>query len=116
MKRFLCVICGKEETPSRWTSDLAARLVEHQNCFSCSFWLDHASRKDNPCSVRINGRHYFIGDEGYTGRFRGFRGRKFLINFIDGRKVTTTNLWPQGTIPDHFRNLLPDNASFGGPE
>jgi len=35
-----------------------------------------------------------------------------VIKFRDGRSVTSTNLWCQGTIPLQYRDELPDNAEF----
>lgn len=61
--------------------------------------------------VRVGGKHYQIAPEKQSG-MRGFGGAKFLIRFFDGRSVETTNLWSQGTIPEHFRSRLPDNAEF----
>lgn len=39
-------------------------------------------------------------------------GRKFHIQMHDGQVIETTELWHQGTIPEHFRERLPDNANF----
>ena len=40
----------------------------------------------------------------------------FWIRFKDGHTITTNNLWCHGTIPEDFRNKLPDNAEFYTPE
>lgn len=83
------------------------------NCFTCNFWAEKIEAVNDPRSVRIDGGHYWIGDEDPTNRFRGFGGRRFNIKFHDGREVQTTNLWHQGQIPEHFRDILPDNAEWG---
>lgn len=76
-------------------------------CFSCNFWREKLSIKDDPSVFRINGGHYCLGGEG------GFGGRKFSIKRVDSGKVIETNkLWSQGEIPTHFRDRLPDNAEF----
>ncbi|GLX06736.1 hypothetical protein [Microbispora sp. NBRC 16548] len=62
----------------------------------------------------VNGEHYAICDEDAPG-FRGYGGRRFDVQFHDGRTVTTTNLWCQGTVPAQFRHLYPDNARFVQP-
>ncbi|MGW4792213.1 hypothetical protein ACWEPC_07335 [Nonomuraea sp. NPDC004297] len=45
----------------------------------------------------VDGEHYAIG--GDTGGFRGHGGRHFDIEWFDGRRATTQNLWHQGTVP-----------------
>lgn len=76
------------------------------------FWKSKVEIKDNPNVARINGVHYFIGDEKGTNSFRGFDGEKFRIKFHDGREVTTTNLWYNGKIPEEYMKELLDNAVF----
>ncbi|MEV4748997.1 hypothetical protein AB0K21_21685 [Streptosporangium sp. NPDC049248] len=77
------------------------------------FWGPGGERGlDDPAKrVVVNGEHYLIcGDE--TGGFRGYGGRRFDIEFFDGRTATTRNLWCQGTIPPRWRDRYPDNARF----
>lgn len=63
--------------------------------------------------VVINGIHYIMGRNGAKpGQFNGFGGRRHDIEFFDGRKVTTYDLWYQGVIPPVFRDQLPDNARW----
>lgn len=63
--------------------------------------------------VVVDGEHYRIGAGKTT--FRGFGGRRFDIEFLDGRKVTTRDLWHQGVIPPKWRERFPDNARFVTP-
>lgn len=82
-------------------------------CFHCGFWIVYVQSQDNPHHVIIDGMHYVVqADEG-SRSWRGFGGRKFTINFFDGRVVETSNLWHQGTILPWFRDRMPDNAEFG---
>ena len=82
-------------------------------CFTCQFWVEKMDPdcRDSPLTVRISGRHYRIGPERAEG-FRGYGGARFVIQFHDGRKAVTTNLWSQGEIPEAFWALLPNNATF----
>jgi len=108
-----CQECGKREE-LHWIPEVNEALVKYQLCFKCNFWREKVLIKDEPRVARIDGRHYQVGQEhapGYGG-FRGFGGTGFTIVFDDGRKVKTTNLWHQGTIPKHFKERLPDNAHF----
>lgn len=64
--------------------------------------------------VVIDGEHYVIRED--AGPIRGFGGRRFDIQFFDGRTVTTRNLWHQGTVPAEWRHRYPDNAAFVQPQ
>ncbi|WP_433235329.1 DUF6197 family protein [Streptosporangium sp. CA-135522] len=77
------------------------------------FWGPGGERDDDDPVKRVvvEGEHYLIVDETCSG-FRGFGGRRFDIEFFDGRTATTWNLWHQGTIPARWRDRYPDNARF----
>jgi hypothetical protein len=64
--------------------------------------------------VVIDHTVYKIGPEhGRSGSgFRGFCGRRFDIEFLDGRTVTTTNLWEAKTVPPKWRDRWPDTARW----
>lgn len=89
-------------------------------CVSCFWWTQKLEYADDPSSLRVNGRHYWIGpehiDEPGAARKhqRGSYGDPYTIVLTDGRTVRTTNLWTQGDVPAHFRDRLPDNARFEG--
>ena len=102
-----CRECGNTSTE---TSGDLTRLAAEQLCFTCDFWLGYVARRDEANVVRLGGRHYILGDENASPTMRGSYGRRHLIRFSDGRTAETGNLWHQGTIPDHFRDRLPDNA------
>ena len=90
------------------------KLIKRQLCFKCNFWIEKVDLVNHPDSVRVDGSHYWINPERLRpGAFRGFGGKQFIIIFNNGRRVTTTNLWHQGTIPPRFKDRLPDNAKFG---
>ncbi|GGY88793.1 hypothetical protein CP967_31265 [Streptomyces nitrosporeus] len=81
------------------------------------FWTGHSQHPDiytlpsdanESRRVVVDGQHYSIG----PGNSGGFGGRRFDIEFFDGRKVTTHDLWSQGTIPPKHRERYPDNARF----
>lgn len=87
------------------------RLAADGRCFLCGYWLEQIDVEPET-RVVVDGVHYRLGNERSQSRFRGYGGREFVIRFHDGREVTTTNLWHQGTIPEHLRDRLPDNAVF----
>jgi len=96
----------------------AAKIHAPQGlCFGCGFWHEkiELARTAADRVVRVNGRHFMIGDEPQPGAYRnglGHGGFRFVIRFTDGREVTSHNLWGQGEIPERFRDRLPDNARF----
>ena len=103
-----CVICNKELEESSYSH----KVICNDKCFYIDFWNDKVKIKDNKNTVRIDGKHYHIGNENSRSSFRGFGGDKCIIKFFDGREVVTTNLWHNGTIPESHKELLPDNAKF----
>ncbi|WDP93379.1 MAG: hypothetical protein HUN04_22710 [Desulfobacter sp.] len=106
-KTYTCECCEKS-----YTRHLASEAYLRNNCYDCSFWLCKMEYPDFMAERRaiIDGSHYIIRAE--TDGLRGFGGRKFIIQFFDGRIIETNNLWCQGEIPDRFRKRLPDNAVF----
>jgi hypothetical protein len=106
-----CKICGGI-VHTNFIDSVKIKLTEQNICYTCNFWSEKIDIKDNPRTVRVNGTHYWIEDDKPNAAFQGFGGSKFDIQFNDGRKVVTHNLWCQGDIPLRFRDLLPDNAIF----
>ena len=105
---MICEVCGKEIETSKYSSG----IICSDECFHDHYWLERIKRKNCKTQVVIDGSVYQIGDE-HTCSMRGFDGRKFVIDFFDGRRVITTNLWSNGPIPENFRKRLPDNAKWG---
>jgi len=106
-----CIICKKEIEESRYSNkDLCS-----SECHNIDFWNDYVLRANEKKIARIDGSHYVISPDNPNAAFKGFGGREFTIKFNDGRIVTTRNLWHQGTIPEDFKNRLPDNAVFVQP-
>lgn len=110
-----CKECG-EDHQAYYMDDVRDNMVAQQLCFSCLFWQEYVDRKDEPEIARINGEHYFVQPlSPAAGGMRGYGGHPFTIHFTDGRPqpiVHTINLWHQGVIPAHFRDRLPDNATW----
>ena len=105
-----CPTCG-QELGKFWSDENS--MKKHGECFECSLWRERLSLVGNSDVAIIDGTLYTIGDEDSTDpSCRGFGGDKFVINFKDGRKVTTTNLWCGGEISEHWRPQFPDNADF----
>ena len=109
-----CKICGRKDDPEKYCENTKDRMEADGICFYCDFWEEHKRYDDaHPDEfVIINGTHFMISPEDQNG-MRGFDGRKFTIKFNNGKKITTTNLWHQGEIPEHFKHYWPkDTAKF----
>ena len=116
-EQVICKVCSKIEG-LRWYDRTNETLKKTNLCFSCNFWHEKIALKDDPSSVRIDGNHYWIGEDPSKDDLKkykvnyGFYGRKFIILFNDDRQVTTNNLWHNGAISDSWKEALPDNAIF----
>ena len=110
----LCPNCKKEEIekPGKHTGPEAKEAMEKGWCWTCGYW-SLAIRKNN--MTIIDGFTYKPGTR-TEGKFRGMAGRRFDIEYFDGQRCTTFDLWGGGQIPENFRHLRPDNAKFRGAE
>lgn len=109
MKTDKCKYCGEI---NKHTHD---HITKPGECFLCWFWKRNyeADQKEPSSFAIIDGHHYRIeGEAKDMGDFRGFAGRRFVIQFNDGRNVITTNLWSQGEISSYWKTKMPDNAVF----
>ena len=113
-KECKCKICGNTYNLDDYnTCDLTNIMEKEHVCFSCAFWLEKIALT-NENTVIVNGERYTIGEENPDLYFKGFGGAEFNIEFFDGRKVVSHNMWYQGKIPERFRKYpeLQDNARF----
>ena len=107
-----CSECGARNYSVNYFEPIRSRLVNDSLCFECDFWR---------CICSTAGQKVIVGNivyqpapeqpQGYRG-FLGFGGQRFDIEFLDGRRMTSTNLWCNGHIPERFKSRLPDNARF----
>lgn len=90
-------------------------------CFNCNHWQELLENKDIAVIyIRVEGHHYGCSVSSLNkgaGRYAGFGGRKFWIRLKEERlgipkEFFTCDMWHQGSIPEHFREKLYDNAEF----
>ena len=108
-----CKICGQEEDISLFIHQ--DELEKKGVCFSCDLWQKRANnyqKEDKYLHPIIDGVYYTIDDENSTSHFRGFGGYQFQIEFKDGHRVISTNLWCGGDVPEIWQSKLPNNARF----
>lgn len=112
----VCKECEKHEN-GKWLEHVEKELQERQLCSNCNFWFDIFLKVETPESVVVDGKAYTIGKENISKHaFRGHSGCLFFIRFTGGRKVISSNLWHRGTVPDIWKDRIPDNAEFVYPE
>jgi hypothetical protein len=87
---------------------------EHDSFWGPGGYIDRENIPERTIA-RIDGHHYVIEPD-TDGGFQGMGGRKFTIDFFDGRSVVTHNLWSQGIIPLKWQERHPDNAQFRSAE
>ncbi|MEU1266692.1 hypothetical protein ABZ473_32440 [Streptomyces cellulosae] len=118
---FDCKLCAGRGTDAE-VGGVGERLVRWKVCRSCDFWLTCVGYRalgdqdpDGRRVLRVAGRHYMTWTEkqgcppeiGHTTR----SDRPYLL-LEDGIVRNARWLWMMGTIPERFREQLPDNARF----
>lgn len=111
-----CVECG-EWSDVCFNSSTTESLWRRQVCFNCDFWLEKVRWATDPPAkyagriAVVGGRHWVVGSRATGDKSHmGCGGREVTVRWHDGRVTSTNNLWGQGTIPEHFRDRLPDTA------
>lgn len=74
------------------------------------YWAKRLADIPEDRRVVIDHVHYMLGDG--KGPSYGHGGRAFEIEFFDGRRLVTRDLWYQGMVPPAWREKYPDNARF----
>jgi hypothetical protein len=108
----ICKDCGAEDYSVSFTPNCNEMKVMAREgvCFTCAFWRVRVSE---PQATVIEGRIYSVGDpKRPPGPHNGMAGRRFDIEYFDGRRVTTHDLWAGGEIPERLRSQIPDTARF----
>lgn len=107
-----CKCCGHDEM-CVWNEETNAKLVKNSMCFTCDYWEGSASRVARsvgmkfPTAVVVHNKEdggpmvYFVANEmpQFRGLMRGYGGDRFIIDFDDGRKMASSNMWSGQKIP-----------------
>lgn len=106
----ICKDCGERNYSTSFRDCPEKRLIDSEGiCFTCAFWRVRAAERHETV---IDGRLYTVGNRPEGGRFNGMAGRRFDIEYFDGRKVTTYDLWSGAEIPERYREAIPNTARF----
>lgn len=95
--RYRCSTCRRVDVKNNDSDFVLPGL-----CFNCSFWTHIYNEKDE---------HFIIDGHSYAPGKGGFGGRTFHVESADGRTFSG-ELFTQGEVPSHFRDLLPDDSVF----
>ncbi len=99
-----CQHCGWHGV-TNGTRETNEDMIEHDACADCIWWFRLAGESDLPDSIRIGGEHYTL-TENPMARCGG------RVRMLNGLDLGPVNLWSNGTIPERWRELLPDNAKW----
>ena len=112
-KNHTCTRCGQAYS-NDYTGEVANIMETQHVCFFCAFWIwQHRLDEEGGRKFAIiNGKHYVLAPHTDINWPVGFCRQKFTIRFFSGEEVVCDNLWHQGEIPEHFRDIMPDNAEF----
>ena len=110
-----CPGCGETGFWTRYGGSEGARMARTGECFTCAFWEIRATRG---CETVIDGWTYYPGNRDRPwsdgGAGHGMSGRRFEIEYFDGRRIVTYDLWSGGEVPKRFRHRFSDTARFVG--
>lgn len=115
VQKLVCNECGVVDYCTSFTKTSAVKQAMDANgiCWECAFWRVEVTK---PHEVVISGRIYSLGNVNKAPGcpHSGMAGRRFDIEFFDGRVVTTHDLWSGGEVPEKHRQQIPDTARFLG--
>ena len=121
--QITCPICGRIDDTEEYINSPIRKIMEEKKCcFHCAFWFN-ISKGDqyieyHSIPVVVNHSHwsYPSSEPVHLERSNGWSyipiSILHYILFEDGRVAKTNQLWHQGTVPEHFYDLIPNNAVF----
>lgn len=111
----VCHDCGAVNYSTSFTPTCSEKkLIDAEGiCFTCAFWRVQIAKKHD---LVIAGRIYSPGDikKPPNQPHSGMAGRRFDIEYFDGRRITTHDLWAGSEVPERYKHLVPDTARFLG--
>jgi len=109
----VCNDCGAVNYSTAFTPNCPEKkLIDSEGiCFTCAFWRVRIAQKHDTV---IAGRIYTVGNRPKGSEHNGMAGRRFDLEYFDGRHVTTYDLWSGGEVPERYRAQIPDTAKFLG--
>lgn len=121
--QITCPICGRIDDTEEYIDCPIRKIMEEKKCcFHCAFWYNiHKGDQDTEgpsTPLVVNHSHWSypsaepINFERYHGGpCRPIPTMQYIL-FEDGRIAETNRLRHQGTVPEPFYDLIPNNAVF----
>lgn len=121
--QITCPICGRVDDIEEYINSPIRKIMEEKKCcFHCAFWYNiHEVDKDTDdlsIPVVVNHSHWSYPlsnpirfEQSHGWSYRPVPTMQYIL-FEDGRVAETNQLWHHGTVPEHFYNLMPNNAVF----
>ena len=118
-----CPICGRIDDPEEYIDSRIKEIMENKKCcFHCAFWYHIAEydpdEENTSIPVVVNHTHWSYPSqeplhfpESHGWSLRPIHIMHYIL-FENGIVAETNQLWYQGDIPEHFRNMIPNNAVF----
>lgn len=114
-KERVCKDCGAINYSISYMQNCEEKqaMDAHGTCFHCAYWRIQIDKKHDTV---IDGRIYSVGNinKAPNSPNAGMAGRRFDIEYFDGRTVTTHDLWSGSEIPARYIKHIPDTARFLG--
>lgn len=111
-KPIVCNQCGKKFWNHGWAfSPLGEFAKRKEVCLECARWLDYI-RKQHKDHIIIDGVIYRVlpKQKKAYGVILGSKGKIKFILKKDRTAIESNDIWVVGTIPELFRDKLPDTG------
>ena len=110
-----CYVCGKiiKSNDFYYSIGQNSFVCDNSKCYNFYYWDSLATKlcyDNNHKYVIVNKKVYEIGNK--CDNQKGFGGRHWRINFLDGIKIETNSLWFRGVLPQRLQTDFKDNAEF----
>jgi len=109
-----CKLCNKP-IQFHFVDPTNDRLRTNETCFKCDFWLKRLREYQDSETFVANGFAYTPAVKRIRtdkpSRWLGFAGAHWQVKH-NGEEYITNDLWGRGTVPEHFREWMPDNAEL----
>ena len=121
--QITCPICGRVDDIEEYINSPIRKIMEEKKCcFHCAFWYNINEVDKDPYDLSIpvvvNHSHwsYHLSNPIRFEQSHGWSYKPIptmhYILFENGMIAETNQLWHQGTVPEYFYDLIPNNAVF----
>lgn len=113
-----CEVCDKKflriKRVPKGADDLSGMVDSRHICYECAYWLQFIEKRPEHIQI-ANGVCYQIFpfiEEPTLSMLLGGDGKKRFFVTKDRQVIKSNDIWVIGTIPERFRDQLPDTGWF----